>query len=117
MCRLPCESRRVSGGGGAVAGSAGIGGSGRSMLAAADKGAGGGADGGPAPGRGIGRSSGDPPTELPDTELRDVAFVSPGRQTDWNIIMITVMAVFFMTFTLAYTNGIVGSTGLYTRRI
>lgn len=83
-CRLPWESRRVSGGGGAWAGSAGIGGNGRSMLAAAESGAGGGAEGGPvpAPGSGMDRSSGDPATELPDTELRDVAFVRPGRQTD-----------------------------------
>lgn len=61
-----------------------MGGSGRSMLAAVDKGAGGGADGGPAPipGGGTKRSSGEPAADVPDTELRDVAFVIPGRQTD-----------------------------------
>lgn len=56
------------------------------MLAEVVRGAGGGAEGGPAlaPGSGTERSSGEPATELPDTELRDVAFVRPGRHTDWN---------------------------------
>lgn len=80
---LPCESRRVSGGGGGWLGSAGMGGSGRSMLAAAASGAGGGADGGPAPGSGGARSSGDG-AELPDTELREAVLVMPGRHTAWN---------------------------------
>lgn len=82
--QLPCESRLVrGGGGGCCVGSAGMGGNGRSMLAPEVSGAGGGTDGGPAPGSGIGRSSGEVATELPDTELREVVFVIPGRQTDW----------------------------------
>lgn len=56
-----------------------MGGSGRSMLAAVARGAGGGALGGPT--IGAERSSGDA-APLPDTELRDVVFVIPGRHTD-----------------------------------
>lgn len=52
------------------------------MLAPAVSGAGGGALGGPDPGRGGLRSSGDV-AELPDTELRDVVLVIPGRHTAW----------------------------------
>lgn len=74
---VPCESRRVSGGGGGCEGSAGMGGSGRSMLAAAASGAGGGTLGGPDD---IERSSGEA-APLPATELREVVFVRPGRQT------------------------------------
>jgi hypothetical protein len=70
----------VRGGGGGWDGSAGMGGSGRSMLAADARGAGGGTLGGPDPGSGIDRSSGDA-AELPDTEALDVVFVIPGRHT------------------------------------
>lgn len=65
-------------------GSAGIGGSGRSMLVAEERGAGGGAVGGPVPGRAPPRSSGDPAAETPDTDDLDVVFVRPGRHTAWN---------------------------------
>lgn len=75
----------MSGGGGGWLGSAGMGGSGRSMLAAAESGAGGGAVGGPEPGPGGARSSlGDPAIELPETELRDAVFAKPGRHTAYN---------------------------------
>lgn len=82
---IPWESRRVSGGGGGWLGSAGMGGSGRSILAAAVSGAGGGPLGGPEPGSGGARSSlGEAAAELPDTELREVALVIPGRHTACN---------------------------------
>lgn len=74
----------MRGGGGGCDGSAGIGGNGRSMLAADARGAGGGTLGGPGAPTGGARSSvGDPAAELPDTELRDVVFVIPGRHTAW----------------------------------
>lgn len=73
----------MSGGGGGCDGSAGIGGNGRSILAAEDNGAGGGTFGGPDPTTGgcALSSVGDPAAELPDTELRDCVFVIPGRHT------------------------------------
>lgn len=54
------------------------------MLAAEASGAGGGTLGGPDPGSGTERSSGDVAAELPDTEVRDAVFVIPGRQTACN---------------------------------
>lgn len=45
------------------------------------RGAGGGTLGGPDPGSGIERSSGDVAAELPDTDVRDAVFVIPGRHT------------------------------------
>lgn len=52
------------------------------MLVADVSGAGGGTLGGPTPGPGTERSSGEPAVELPDTEARDAVLVNPGRQTD-----------------------------------